>query len=144
MTHIPPKPKSDAEFLEVVSNIIFVAGFKWNLVQERWPKMKKAFHNFNIDKLSKEKVENLVKKEGMIKNKGKILAVIENAKLCKELKKEHGSLMKWVAKVEKEHKKDPLFNPTPQEEMKRFVRIGKTTSRWLAYVTTRDKSLLEE
>jgi|ETN01SMinimDraft_4_1059930.scaffolds.fasta_scaffold12458_3 hypothetical protein len=35
MPHIPTKPKSDREFFEILSNIIFVAGFRYSVVQAR-------------------------------------------------------------------------------------------------------------
>ena len=144
MVHIPPKPKNDAEFFETMSKIIFISGFRWSVVNNRWPKMKKAFHNFNIEKVGKESAENLMEKDGMIKNRQKITAIIENAKMCSSIARENGSVLKWIAKIQKENKKNPLFNPTVREEMKRFVKIGKMTSRWLAYVATRDRKLLNE
>ena len=143
MVHIPPKPKNDAEFLEIMSKIIFISGFRWDIVNSRWPKIKKAFHNFSIDKVAKENLDNLIKKDGMIKNKSKINAIIENAKMCEGIIKKHDSLMRWVKEIEKNNKKEPLFSPTVREEMKKFVKIGNITSRWLAYVTTRNKKLLE-
>ena len=142
MVHIPRKPKNDAEFLEVMAEIIFISGFRWDLVHSRWPKIRKAFHNFNIKKVASEKVEDLLKKEGMIKNKSKINAIIENAKMCQDIIKKYGSVNNWVKTIQKNNKKEPLFNPIVREEMRRFVKIGHTTSRWLAYVVTRDKKLL--
>ena len=142
MVHIPPKPKNDAEFLEVISKIIFISGFRWDIVHSRWPKIRKAFHNFNIKKVANEKLENLLNKDDMIKNNSKINAIIENAKMCQEIIKKYGSISNWVKSIQKNSKKEPLFNPTVREEMKKFVKIGKTTSRWLAYVVTRDKKLL--
>tara|TARA_Y100000310_G_scaffold316600_1_gene368524 strand:- start:416 stop:847 length:432 start_codon:yes stop_codon:yes gene_type:complete len=142
MPHIPHKPKSDREFFEILSNIIFVAGFRYSVVQARWPKITKAFQNFDIKKVAKLNVEDLVKAEGMIKNKPKLAAIIENAKICLEIIKEHKSVMKYMENIQKLHKKDPLFNPTLQEEVQRFNRIGKTTSVWVAYVITREKALL--
>ena len=144
MVHIPPKPKNDADFLEVMSKIIFISGFRWNLVNSRWPKIKKAFHNFNVKKVANEKLDNILKNEGMIKNKGKIIAIIENAKMCLEISKKHGSINNWVKSIQSKNKKDPLFSPSAVEEMKKFAKIGNTTSRWLAYVVTRDKSLLDD
>ena len=144
MTHIHPKPKNDAEFLEVMSEIIFISGFRWDLVHSRWHKIKKAFHNFNINKVANEKVENLLKKDGMIKNRSKINAIIENAKICRDIIKKHKSIGKWIKTIQQNNKKEPLFNPTVREEMRKFIKIGKTTSRWLAYVVTRDKKLLDE
>ena len=142
MVHIPKKPKNDSEFLEVMSRIIFVAGFRWSIVDARWPQIKKAFNNFNLKKVVRLKADAIMKKEGMIKNKGKITAIIENAKICQDIIKEHKTIMKYFSKIQRNNKKDPLFNPTVQEECLRFLRIGKTTSRWLAYVVTRDKKLL--
>ena len=143
MPHIPTKPKSDREFFEILSNIIFVAGFRYSVVQQRWPKIMKAFQNFNIEKVAKLKVEDLVKTEGMIKNKPKIEAIIENAKICQNIIKEHKGVMKYADKLYKTYKKDPLFNPSVQEDFQRFHRIGKTTSRWIAYVVTREKNLIK-
>jgi 3-methyladenine DNA glycosylase Tag len=142
MVHIPPKPKNDAEFLEVMARIVFVSGFRWDLVNSRWPKIRKAFHNFNIKKVADERLENILKKDGMIKNKAKINAIIENAEICQDVMKKYGSINNWVKTIQKNNKKEPLFNPTIREEMRRFVKIGHTTSRWLAYVVTRDKKLL--
>ena len=129
------KPKNDNEFLAQVSEIIFIAGFNYSVVKKRWPSMKKAFLNFNIIKLSKfneKNVDKLMKAQGMIKNRGKIEAIIENASMCLRLRKDHGSVLEWIEKSKKNYKKDPLFNPTLEESFTRFKRIGKTTSGWLA------------
>ena len=142
MVHIPRKPKNDAEFLEVMSKIIFISGFRWDLVHSRWPKIRKAFHNFNVKNVANEKVENLLEKDGIIKNKSKISAIIENARICQDMIRKYGSINNWVKSIQKNNKKEPLFNPTVREEMKKFNKIGKTTSVWLAYVVTRDKKLL--
>ncbi|MBI2653696.1 DNA-3-methyladenine glycosylase I [Candidatus Woesearchaeota archaeon] len=142
MVHIPPKPKNDAEFLEIMAKIIFISGFRWDLVHSRWPKIRKAFHNFEINKVANEKMENLLSKDGMIKNKSKISAVIENARICQDIIKKYGSIGDWIKDIQKKNRKYPLFNPTIREEMKKFVKIGNTTSRWLAYVVTRDRKLL--
>ena len=142
MVHIPPRPKNDAEFFETMAKIIFISGFRWDLVHSRWPKIRKAFHNFDIKKVANEKLDNLLKKDGVIKNKSKISAIIENAKICQEIIKKHGSVNNWVKEIQKNNKKEPLFNPTVREEMKKFIKIGHTTSRWLAYVVTRERKLL--
>ncbi|MBI2657225.1 DNA-3-methyladenine glycosylase I [Candidatus Woesearchaeota archaeon] len=144
MTHIHPKPKNDAEFLEVMAEIIFISGFRWELVHSRWPRIRKAFHNFDIDKVANESLENLTRKEGMIKNKPKIKAIIENAKMCRDIIKKHKSTSDWIKAIQKNNRKDPLFNPTVREEMRKFAKIGHKTSRWMAYVVTRDKSLLDD
>ena len=52
----------------------------------------------------------------MIKNKSKILAIIENANICEDIIKKNGSLMKWVNKVHKGNKKDLLYSLTQREK----------------------------
>tara|TARA_B100002003_G_C14093001_1_gene525688 strand:- start:907 stop:1368 length:462 start_codon:yes stop_codon:yes gene_type:complete len=140
------KPKNDDEFLGQVSKIIFVAGFRYSVVDQRWPLMEKAFLNFNISKLSKfneRNVDKLMKAKGMIRNKGKIEAIIENSRKCLELKKEHGSVLKWIDKLKKDYKKDPLFKPSLEESFLTFNRIGKTTSGWLASLHNAKGSFIE-
>ena len=144
MVHIPPKPKNDAEFLGAMAKIIFISGFRWSIVDSRWPKIKKAFHNFDVSKVANETAENMLKKEGTIKNRSKIYAIIENAKRCNDIIKRHNSIKNWIKKIQIRNKEEPLFSPTVREEFQKFEKIGKTTSRWLAYVATRDKNLLEK
>ena len=129
------KPKNDDEFLGQISKIIFVAGFRYSIVEERWPLIKMAFYNFNINKLSKfdeKQINKIMKAKGMIKNRGKIEAIIENAKKCKVIQKEHGSVLKWIDSLKKDYKKNPLFSASLEESFRRFDRIGKVTSGWLA------------
>jgi len=129
------KPKNDNEFLGQVAKIIFVAGFRYSIVDERWPLIKKAFNNFSINKLCKyneKQINKIMKAKGMIKNRGKIEAIIENSKECKKLQKEYGSVLKWIEKIKKDYKKDPMFNPSLEEVFVKFDRIGKMTSGWLA------------
>ena len=140
------KPKNDNEFLGDVAFIIFVAGFRYSIVKERWPLIKKAFYKFSIKKLSKfneKNINKLMKAKGMIKNKGKIEAIIENAKKCAVLKKEYGSVLKWIEKIKKDYKKKPLFNPSLEEAFTRFKRIGKVTSGWLASLHNSKKNYIE-
>ena len=129
------KPKNDDEFLGQIAKIIFVAGFRYSIVEERWPLIKKAFYSFNVNKLSKfneKQINNIMKAKGMIKNIGKIEAIINNAKKCKKLQKEHGSVLNWIDKLKKDYKKNPLFSASLEESFIRFDRIGKVTSGWLA------------
>ena len=140
------KPKNDNEFLGDVAFIIFVAGFRYSLVKERFPLIKKAFHNFSVNKLSKFKekdIDKLMKANGMIKNRGKIEAIIENAQICKKIKKEDGSVLKWITKLKTNYKKNPLFNPSLEESFRRFNRIGKITSGWLASLHNAKKDYLD-
>ena len=129
------KPKNDNEFLEQISFIRFVSGFRYSVVDARWPQIRKAFHGFNVKKLASatdKDVEKFMGAKGMIRNRGKINDVIKNAKLCAEIEKQHGTVLKWIDAIKKQHKKDPLLSSSLQEEVRRFHGIGEMTSEWVA------------
>src|SRR3989344_3133158 len=125
------KPVNDDEFLDQVSFIVFIIGFNYAVVRQRWPEISRAFKNFSVSRVAAMDAEKLLDAKGMIRNRRKIAAVIENAKLCLALQKQHGSVLKWVAKLKTSYEKDPLLSPSLKEEFQRFRGIGKTTSGWL-------------
>ncbi len=128
------KPKNDSEFLEQVSFITFVIGFNFNVVRNKWPTIKKAFHNFSIEKvaaMNEKDIQKLLQNSGVIRNRRKLTTVIDNARICKELCVDNGTVLKWIDAKKKAHKKDPLLNPSLAEEFRIFSGIGKTTSGWL-------------
>ncbi len=140
------KPKSDNAFLYDVSFIVFVVRFNYRVVEKKWPLITKAFHNFDIKKLSKldeNDLDEFLKAEGMIKNKWKMSAVIRNAKICAQIQKEHGSVLKWIEKAKKEYKKSPLLAPELREVFRVFRGIGPMTSTWLESLFLSDKSYVE-
>jgi DNA-3-methyladenine glycosylase I len=60
---------------------------------------RKAFHNFDIKKVAayKEKdVTRLLNDAGIIRNRLKVNAAIENAKTILQLQKQHGSFKSWL------------------------------------------------
>ena len=47
---MPPKqirPKSLADYLEVLSKIAFEAGLSWRVVEAKWEDIRRAFHGFD-------------------------------------------------------------------------------------------------
>jgi DNA-3-methyladenine glycosylase I len=97
------------------------AGMSWTTILKKKDNFYKAFDGFDIEKVSRYKekqVERLLKDEGIIRNKLKINATIENAKTIKALQKEFGSFKKWLGH---HHPK------TKQEWMKLFKSTFKFT-----------------
>ena len=84
------------EFLILES---FQAGLSWLIVLRKRENFRKAFANFDAKKIAKftpEKVEKLMQDAGIIRNRLKILAAINNAKLFLQIQKEFGSFDKYV------------------------------------------------
>ena len=66
----------------------FQAGLSWLTILKRREGFRRAFHDFDIIKVSKmttEDVERLLQDEAIIRHRGKIEAVISNAKRALEL-----------------------------------------------------------
>ena len=75
------------------------AGLSWITVLRKRENYRKAFDNFDSEKISKynkRKIEQLLKNEGIIRNKLKINAAIINAKAFLNVKEEFGSFDKYI------------------------------------------------
>lgn len=75
------------------------AGLSWTTILKKQEGFRKAYHNFSIKKVAayKEKdVERLLNDAGIIRNRLKVNAAIENAKAILVLQKQAGSFKKWL------------------------------------------------
>ena len=93
-----PIDDDDALFERLVLEIN-QAGLSWTTILNKKENFHKAFHGFNIGKVAgyKEKdIQRLMDDAGIIRNRLKINATIENAKRLKVIQKEYGSFKKWL------------------------------------------------
>ena len=75
------------------------AGLSWETVLKKEKTFRKAYSNFNIKKVAKYTEadrERLMNDPGIIRNRLKINAAIENAKTLLLLQKQFGSFEKWL------------------------------------------------
>ena len=96
------------------------AGLSWSTILNKQDNFRKAYKNFNIKKVAafKEKdFERLVNDVGIIRNRLKINAAIENAKTLLNIQKEYGSFKKWIGH----------HHPKTKDE---WVKIFKNTFRF--------------
>jgi DNA-3-methyladenine glycosylase I len=84
------------EFLILES---FQAGLSWYTILNKRENFRKAFDHFNYKKIAKyseAKIEELMQNPGIIRNRLKILATINNAQKFMEVQKEFGSFSKYI------------------------------------------------
>ena len=84
------------EFLVLES---FQAGLSWYTILKKRENFAEAFDQFNYKKISnysESKVEELMNNAGIIRNRLKILATINNAERFQEVQKEFGSFSKYI------------------------------------------------
>lgn len=78
---------------------IFQAGLNWEMILKKEKALRKAFNDFDILKVSeytdKDRI-NLINDPTIIRNRLKINATIENAKVILSLRNEYGSYDKWL------------------------------------------------
>lgn len=77
----------------------FQAGLSWECVLNKREDFRKAYDNFDIDKVIKyddKKQEELLSNEKIIRNKLKVKASINNSKIFKEIQKEYGSFQNYL------------------------------------------------
>lgn len=75
------------------------AGLSWTTILNKQDNFRKAYHGFSIKKVAayKEKdVARLLNDAGIIRNRLKVNAAIENAKTILALQKEKGSFKNWL------------------------------------------------
>jgi DNA-3-methyladenine glycosylase I len=77
----------------------FQAGLSWQIVLNKREAFRKAFDNFNPEKVAvynKKKLEELVQNKAIIRNKMKIAATVNNAQRFLEVQEEFGSFDKYI------------------------------------------------
>jgi DNA-3-methyladenine glycosylase I len=75
------------------------AGLSWTTILNKEANFKTAFRNFNIEMIASYKEadrQRLLNDSGIIRNRLKIDAAIENARVILQLQKEYGSFKKWL------------------------------------------------
>ena len=77
----------------------FQAGLSWECVLNKSEAFRKAFNNFDIDKICKydnKKIQELLENPNIIRNKLKINAAINNSKIFKEIQKEYQTFSNYI------------------------------------------------
>ena len=96
------------------------AGLSWETILKKEITFRQAYSNFSIDQVAtytEKDRERLLTDPGIIRNKLKVNAAIENAKIIMGLKKEFNSFENWLAH----------HHPKSKEE---WVKLFKKTFRF--------------
>ena len=93
-------PRFDEQYLyEMLILESFQAGLSWECVLNKREAFRMAYDNFDIDKVclyGEEKINELISNEGIIRNKLKIKASINNSKIFREISHEYGGFYNYL------------------------------------------------
>ncbi|MGH1461311.1 MAG: DNA-3-methyladenine glycosylase I [Neptuniibacter sp.] len=98
----------------------FQSGLSWRTILAKRENFRAAFDQFDFNKMAEyteQDVDRLVKDAGIVRHRGKIEAVINNAKRAQELIAREGSLAAYFWQFEP----DPKSLPAPQTQSKNDV-----------------------
>ena len=114
--------RDDAVLFERLVLEINQAGLSWGLMLKKRPAFRLAFRDFDVDKVARfgaRDVQRLLNDAGIIRNRLKVAAAIENARRIRDLRQSHGSFAAWL---DSQH---PLSKPDWVKLFKRqFVFTG--------------------
>jgi DNA-3-methyladenine glycosylase I len=75
------------------------AGLSWLTILKKRDAFAEAFDGFDVERVARfnaKRRERLMRNEGIIRNRQKIDAAVENAKRIRALQREHGSFAAWL------------------------------------------------
>ena len=94
------KPNYDDKYLfEMLILESFQAGLSWECVLNKRDDFRKAYDNFDIDKICNyddTRIQELLNNDKIIRNKLKIKASITNSKIFKSIQNEYGSFYNYL------------------------------------------------
>ncbi|MEJ2632201.1 MAG: DNA-3-methyladenine glycosylase I [Acidihalobacter sp.] len=91
----------------------FQSGLSWRTILAKRENFRAAFHGFDFDKVAlftEQDIERLLQNAGIIRHRGKIEAVVNNARRAQEMVARDGSLAAFLWRYEP----DPAQLPEPQ------------------------------
>ena len=89
----------DIQLFEMIALDGMQAGLSWLTILKKRENFRRAFDGFVpevVANYSPSKVEELMQDAGIVRNRGKIGAIINNARLTLEIQKEFGSLDRYL------------------------------------------------
>jgi len=137
------RPPSDDAYFENMTRVIFQAGLSWKMIDKKWPNFRKVFENFSIDRVAKFSDSNLARllaDKGIVRNRRKIEATINNAKEFQKIKKEFGSFQSYLDSLDKSQN----YAFAIKELSKQFRHLGPSSARTFLYSVGEDVRHPEE
>ena len=90
----------ERQLFELQSLELFQAGLSWALILKKRPTIVAAFDGFDVDRVAAYgdgDVARLLADPGIIRNRLKVNAIIDNAQAIAALRDSHGGFAEWIA-----------------------------------------------
>lgn len=117
-------PADDDGYFEQLTKAVFQAGFSWQVVNDKWPDFRRAFEDFNVDRVAAygpEDVDRLLSDRSIVRNGRKIEATILNAIQFQTIAHEFGYFARYLRSLD-----DLPYRERQKTLSKRFKNLGRT------------------
>ena len=124
VNNAPPR-HSDAEYLDNLSHKVFISGFAGPPVKARWPRIREVFYAFDpgtVAEMPGLLIEHVQEDPGVIRNKRKIRATVENASEFLRIREEFGSFHDYLRSLD-----DLPYERRARDISRRFKSVGPNT-----------------
>ena len=110
----------------------FQSGLSWLTILRKRENFRRAFRGFDIDAVARftdRSVDRLLHDAGIVRNRAKIEATVNNARRCREMRKEFGSLAAYVWAFEPKDASPSDQAKAMSKDLKRrgWAFVGPTT-----------------
>lgn len=125
-------PATDSEYFELLTRAVMSAGLGPRLVEVRWAGIRAAFRDFNIEVVADMTLadsDRLMSDPGIIRNRRKIDATIENASAFLRLIEAQGSFQFYLHRIIPRERTTRAQLQTAGEELAhQFQHLGPTSA----------------
>ena len=91
--------KEEDYLFEILVLVNFQTGLSWEIMLKKREDFRIAFDGFDVEKIAgydEKRMEELLKNENIIRNKNKINAVVNNAKVFIKIQEDYGSFYDYI------------------------------------------------
>ncbi|MHA2364598.1 MAG: DNA-3-methyladenine glycosylase I [Candidatus Hodarchaeales archaeon] len=141
---IPPrkKPSDNREYFEILTKAVFLAGFSWKVVHNKWANFKEVFCDFEPKEIAtweEPEIDQALHNPKIIRNFKKIKATVDNSKTFLSILDEYSTFSKYLESLR------PLgYLKMSKALTKQFKWLGKTGAYFFLYSVEEDVPPWEE
>jgi len=107
------------------------------MIANKWPNFEVAFDDFDVGTVASygdDDVGRLMGDAGIVRNRRKVLATIDNAREFERIAGEHGSFQGWLDALDKSDN----YADVERQLSSRFKHVGRSTAHIFLYTVGED------
>lgn len=119
---------------------MFQAGISWKVVEDKWPDIRQAFQDFEptaVANFTEEDLDALTNDRRVIRNRRKLEATVENARLMTKLAERHGDFRNYL-------RSHGEFEKTGSDLRKQFRFLGNIGTYHFLWVVNEEVPSYED